>query len=263
MDDGRLLGRERPHGTGDPDALRELWPVQEAVPVAEAERLVLPERGLQRRDALRPARQDQLAALVEAGVDPRLGADAPDLVHGVVRRLLGPRAASTPCIAPGGSSRCSGPGRTRRRSGRTPQSRRSPAPPRRSSATGPGAGRRARSRVRSCRRPGSPRRHPWCRRSRAGGQVVTGGLEPEGDGCVVAHGRIVRARGGAGRAVAGGATAANGAMPPPEVGLSRPPSPEVRPMSALRPPSPSCSARSGCPSPSEPSRTRTRRGPAR
>ena len=88
MDDGGVVGDEGAHGARDPDPVPEAGGVHEPVAVAEAEPLVLAERVLERRHALRAARDDDLAALVEPGVDPRLRARPADLVDGVVGRLL-------------------------------------------------------------------------------------------------------------------------------------------------------------------------------
>ena len=86
--DGPAARPEAGHRARDPDLVRHAGRVQQPIVLAESEALVLAEGALDRRDVVRAAGHDELAALVEAGVDRLLRRDAPHLVDRVVRRLL-------------------------------------------------------------------------------------------------------------------------------------------------------------------------------
>ena len=200
--DRRVVGHEGPERALDPDALRELRGIDDPVAVPEPEAPVFLERRVERRQALRPARDDDLAAPVEPCIDARLGRRAPDLVDGVVGRLLHPPRR---VLAVQLREAVHRDVQVRRAPGAVPPRRPEPGdltledhdPARRVTAVeverGPQPG-QPRAKDRDVGLDGTLERRP--RR-----QVVAGGLEPVGDGRVVGHVAMVAAAPGGGRAV--------------------------------------------------------------
>ena len=277
MDDGRVLGRERPHRTGDADPLRELGGVEQPVAVAEAEALVL------------------ASAVSSAGMPcgPRARISSPPLWKPAsipASAHTRPTSSTASYVACWVAFAASVPCSLREPAHRDVQVRGTPGavaagraeagdlaldhhdPQRRVPALqverGPEAG-HAGTQDRDVGVGGAV--DPGAR----GARIVTGGLEPVGDGSVVAHARMVRGRRWRRARVAGPATRARPGRrrPPPRWQAARAVArgrvvattqPEVRPH-VRHPDHPRRAvplARAVADRPCR-TRTRTRRGPAR
>jgi hypothetical protein len=189
VDDGRGVGRQPANRPRDPDPGGELVSLQKPVSIPETEAPVLLKRRFERRHSVRPARQQDLAALVEARVEALRGTGTADLVHSVVGRLLG---AARRIIA----VKLREPAHRDVEVGRAPRA----VPPRR-----PEPGHLALDdhdpqrrvaplevvRGPQAREPGAEDRDVRVRRAIEGrprGQVVARRLQPEGHRCRITHG---------------------------------------------------------------------------